>query len=81
MKSIDEKRKPFYIDLCAEYPQLALFTTIQVFEEEQLGPWECSLTLPKMLMRLDSEGNPVTKIGFQYRMNECPGFEVRVGGL
>lgn len=68
-------------DLCPEYPQLALFTTIQVFDEEQLGPWECSLTLPKMLMRLDSERNLVTKVGFQYRMNETPGFEVQVRRL
>ncbi|HEX3044897.1 MAG TPA: phytanoyl-CoA dioxygenase [Bacillota bacterium] len=71
-------------DLASEYPQMTLFTTIQVFEEEQLKPWECSLTLPKMIMRMDSavnQGvgqNPLMRLSFQYRMNETPGFNWRL---
>jgi hypothetical protein len=64
-------------DLAAEYPQLSLLTTIQVFEDEQLAPWECSLTLPKYLLRLEPGNNPVSKVCFQYRISETPGFEYR----
>lgn len=65
-------------DLAVQYPQMALFTTIQVFEGEQLNPWDCSLTLPQMIMRLDSVQNLVSRLAFQYRINECPRFDWRL---
>lgn len=64
-------------NLAAEYPQLCLFTRIQVFEEVELGYWDCSLTQPQRILQLNP-GQPVNRIAFRYVLNEKPGFEHRV---
>lgn len=70
-------------DVAPEYSQLFLFTTIQVFEDEWLQPWECSLTLPKRVVKAHvatglGAHQKVARVRFQYRMSAVPGFEVSV---
>ncbi len=60
------------------YNRLCLFTTIQVFEDEQLTHWQCSLNMPYRIMTLDQEKTPVDMVGFRYMISEKPGFEWRL---
>ncbi len=65
-------------DLDAGYRELCLLTTIQVFEDVYLTHWQCSLNMPKKIMRLDQESTPVKKVSFQYEMSRNPGFILKI---
>ncbi|MDP4092234.1 MAG: hypothetical protein Q8920_02640 [Bacillota bacterium] len=65
-------------DIGQKYKQLDLFTTIQVFENEILENWQCSLTLPKFIMELDKKKAPVKRIGFRYAADGDPHFEYSI---
>jgi predicted RNA methylase len=67
-------------DIPLEYRQLCLMTTIQVFAAEQIAPWQCSLTLPQNLTRLDPAKKRPRKVTFQYRMDSTPGFGLETVG-
>ena len=56
------------------FEELYLFTTLQIFEDVYLTPWQCSLTLPKKLMSLKQNENSVHQLTFQYVIDETPGF-------
>ncbi len=58
-----------------DYNQLCLFTTIQVFEDEYLTHWQCSLTLPQKILNLFRQENNIKQISFQYIINNNPGFQ------
>lgn len=62
----------------AGFSELTLFTHIQVYENERLTPWECSLTMPKGIKTVNREKSPVHKVRFQYRMDRTPGFEYQI---
>lgn len=65
------------VDRDPDFKQLALFTRIRIFEEICLEAWDCALTLPLPLMRLEpDESRP--KIGLRYRVGTDPGFQWRV---
>ncbi|MCG9967310.1 hypothetical protein L9W92_04470 [Pelotomaculum terephthalicicum JT] len=64
--------------LIAEYNQLCLFTKIQVFGEEELSHWQCSLTLPKKIMVFKKENNNADKVSFQYVLGDKPGFKYSI---
>ncbi len=57
-----------------DFDQLCLFTTIQVFDDIYLSPWQCSLTLPKKLMSLKQTENSIHQLTFQYVIDAMPGF-------
>lgn len=61
----------------AEYPHLCLLTRIKVSGEAELKEWECSLTQPKEVLRLDP-AKTAQRIGIWYGVNGEPGFEYRV---
>jgi hypothetical protein len=63
-------------DWVAEYPRLCLLTRIRVFGDTELKDWECSLTQPQEILKLDP-ARPVQRAGIWYGVNEKPGFELR----
>lgn len=65
------------VDLDPGFRQLALFTRIQVFENEWLDVWESALTEPIALTKFTND-TPVRKIGLQLNLGSHPGFEWRV---
>lgn len=65
-------------DMPLSFKQLSLFTTIQVYQTEQLVLGQSALNNPQKIMRLDLQNEPMRKIGFRYRIGEDPGFEWRV---
>jgi hypothetical protein len=60
-------------DIPAGYQQLCLFTSIQVFESEQLEYWQCHLTQPHPVGMLDL----AQQVSFRYCLGEKPGFECK----
>jgi len=60
------------------YNQLNLFTTIQVFEDEVLTNWQCSLNLPQKIMNMDCEYSIIEKVKFKYQIAQKPGFQVTI---
>lgn len=71
--SFEKVKVEFPEDISEEYKQIRLMTTIQVFEDVLLTPWQCSLTLPYKVGDIDWS-NPLKEMTFQYIVNEKPGF-------
>ena len=71
----------FEVDIPADrdpgFRQLALFTRLQVFEQERLDVWASALTQPLILLPL-LPGQSVRKIGLRYQQGSHPGFQWRV---
>lgn len=63
------------LDISNDYNQLCLFTTIQVFEDEYLTHWQCSLTLPQKILNLLQQEKRVAQIDFEYIISNNPGFK------
>jgi hypothetical protein len=61
-------------DLEKRFNRISLFTDIQVFEEAYLTYVQCSLNMPLTVKKIDPLANPIKKVGFQYVINETPGF-------
>lgn len=57
-----------------DYPQLCLFTTIQVFDDEYLSHWQSSLNMPKKVADLNKD-KPINKVEFKYVISSSPKFE------
>lgn len=69
-----EEEVEFTKDIEQRYRRLSLFTSIKVFEEEELTYNQCSLTMPHRIMDIDWERDAVDKMSFQYVVSEKPGF-------
>ncbi|MCK4258004.1 MAG: hypothetical protein KAX49_03450 [Halanaerobiales bacterium] len=65
-------------ELTEEYKELSLLTTIQIFEEEVLTHWQCSLNLPQKILDFDLIKESVNRVSFQYQMSEKPGFKFEI---
>lgn len=61
-----------------KYPQLNLFTHIQVFDTEILTPWQSGLTLPKKISDLHPDSQTPQRFSFQYLSGDKPGFHFRL---
>jgi len=72
-KSFQEIQVEIPSNIEKRYKRLSLFTNIQVFEDEKLTYMECSLNMPLKVMDIDWN-DTVKKVGFQYIINENPGF-------
>jgi predicted RNA methylase len=80
--AIKKKEEYFFPEVEVEFPKdveerykrLSLLTDIQVFEDEKLTYKQCSLNLPHKVMDIDWGNNNIKKVGFQYVINENPGF-------
>lgn len=57
-----------------DYKQLCLFTTIQVFGDEFLTHWQCSLNLPQKILDLWRQEKKIEKVSFQYVISANLGF-------
>lgn len=64
-------------EIASGYRQLCLCTRIDVFAGERLDYWQCSLTLPKLIMDLEQHKPRVKRMGFQYVTGKNPGFRWR----
>ena len=58
------------------YNQLALCTTIRIFGQHSLGFNESGLTIPHILMMIDSFKKYPVRLLFQYHIESNPGFSV-----
>lgn len=65
-------------DISDDYSQLCLFTTIQIFGDEYLTNWQCSLTLPQNILNLRQQERRIGQISFQYEINNNPGFKYTI---
>ncbi len=66
------------LNISVDYNQLCLFTTIQIFGDEYLTHWQCSLTLPQKILNLRQQERNIGRINFQYEINKNPGFKYTI---
>jgi len=70
---------PIDVELSAaqlkDFPQLNLYTEIQVFDQEIIRYRESGLTLSKKIDKFDVENLQDHQVRFQYRLGANPGFE------
>ncbi len=62
-------------DFLENYHELSLFTTIQVFGDDILTHWQCSLNVPLRIVNFDRVEQPFNKVSFRYVMTDVPGFK------
>jgi len=67
---------PLPPDMVSEYPHLVLMTTIQVYGDHRLLPWDTSITLPFDIRDLRESGAVLKDVVFEYRMGREPGFRL-----
>ena len=62
------------------FPWLVLMTTIHIYGDQYLMPWDSVLCTPRLLTDLSQHSRKATNVEFWYKTGSSPGFEYKILG-
>jgi len=74
----DKVQHALPITVVESYPWLVLMTTIQIYGDQYLLPWDSGLCAPRLLTDLSQHPNIPNKVEFWYKSGSTPGFEYKL---